>query len=453
MRKDLKERIIFVVSLLLLIVGLSNTVRAASTLLDYHIRVHQASMEISSLLGATDEGYRAYQERVDSSLYNVRSMLPQREVVESDKKIVEVNNAWLHYEINEFQKLQTYDKKRETILRQIAERLNALDTRLTELDGKTLTTEQSSTRFPVSDNPNQPQTKPEMPIGQSSGEQDNGQTVGQGTTTTNKMPSGEGNQNPNQEQGTTSNQTPNQTKQGTTTNQPNQTTGSPSTQTPTQNPNDTAGAKSAKDKEAEKAKMNEILHRDEYSKKPPEESALEKFFNNLFKREPQKREPEKQAKGMTPLATIIQYLVIGIAFAAIAFVIYKLVPRFLRRERKPKKEKRGPRVILGETLEEDQTAKDLLAEADQLARAGDIRGAIRKGYIALLCELGDREVLSLSQYKTNRDYLRDIRTRIMLYAAMEQMTNSFERHWYGFQTPNENDWNNFRNYYQQAVKN
>lgn len=451
MRKVLKERIIFVVPLLLLIIGWSNTARAASTLLDYHIRVHQASMEISSLLGTTDEGYRAYQERVDSTLYNVRSMLPQAEAVELDKKMVEVNNAWLHYEINEFKKLQSYDKKREGILRQIAERLSALDTRLTELDGKTLTNEQSSTRFPVSDKPNQSQTKPEMPQGQSSG-----QTVEQETTTTNKMPSKEGNQNPNQaEQGTTTNQTPNQTEQGTTTNQsPNQTSGSPSTQTPTQSPNDSVQGKSAKDKEAEKAKMNEILHRDEYSKEPPKESALERLYNWLFKgSEPKKKEAPKQVKGITPLATIIQYLVIGIAFAAIAFVLYKLVPRFLRRERKPKKEKRGPRVILGETLEEDQTAKDLLAEADQLARAGDIRGAIRKGYIALLCELGDREVLSLSQYKTNRDYLRDIRTRIMLYAAMEQMTNSFERHWYGFQTPNENDWNNFRNYYQQAVKN
>lgn len=397
-----------------------SNINAASSLFDYHIRVHQSGLEISSLLGGVEEdiGYRAYQARVDSILYNVRAMLPASETVEWDKKTIQVNNAWLHQEIADFYKLQSYDKERENILIRLEERLNAIDIRLTELDGKTITTEESSTRFPVGENANKPSNQPTTndetvtlpPIGNQQGSVNQNQTV-QGSTTT-----------------TTANQT--QTK--------------PS--------NDASQNRSQRDKDAEKAKLNEILHRDEYSKKPPQESAIERFFNWLFKREPKKEAP-REAKPVTPLVKIIQYLVIGIAFAAIAFVLWKLVPRFLRRERKAKKEKRKPRFILGERLEEDQTSADLLAEADKLARSGDIRGAIRKGYIALLCELGDRQTLSLSQYKTNRDYLRDVRTKIMLYAAMEQMTNSFERHWYGFQPTNENDWTNFRNYYQQAIKN
>lgn len=407
-----------VLCVLFLTLSYSN-INGASSLFDYHIRIHQSAMEISLLLGEVEEeiGYRAYQARVDSALYNVRAMLPASETVEWDKKKIEVNNSWLHREIADFYNLQSYDKKREDILLRLEDRLNALDARLTEVDGKIITTEESSTRFPVGENPNKPSSQPT--------------TIDETVTLS---------QNGSQNGSVNQNQTP----QSSTTATANQTQTQPS--------NDAGQNTNKRDKEAEKAKLNEILHRDEYSKKPPQESAIERFFNWLFKREPKKEAP-REAKPVTPLVMIVQYLVIGIAFAAIAFVLWKLVPRFLRRERKAKKEKRKPRVILGERLEEDQTSADLLAEADKLARAGDIRGAIRKGYIALLCELGDRQTLSLSQYKTNRDYLRDVRTRIMLYAAMEQMTNSFERHWYGFQPTNENDWINFRNYYQQAIKN
>jgi hypothetical protein len=420
------QSLLLSLSCLFLILVFWSTSNAASSLFDYHVRVHHAGLEIVSLLGGVEEdvGHREYEDRVNSTLYNVRAMLPPNEAVDWDGKTIQTDNTWLHEEINAYYKLQSYDKKREEILMRVAERLSAIDSRLTEIDGKKITNEKSSTRFPVNQGSNKmPTQQPPQPQGE--------QTQSGGTIVVN--PNG-GQQNPNQ---TPSGQTP--TTNQTQPQQPQQ-------------PNAPIQNKEAVNKEAEKAKMNEILHREEFSKKPPEESALEKLWNKLFKRQ-QKQEPEVvKPKPITPLAMIIQYIVIGIAFAAIAYVLWKLVPRFLRRDRKAKKAKKGPRVILGERLEEDQTATDLLAEAENLARAGDIRGAIRKGYIALLCELGDRQVLSLSQYKTNRDYLRDVRTRIMLYAAMEQMTNSFERHWYGFEPTNENDWSNFRNYYQQAMK-
>ena len=80
-----------------------------------------------------------------------------------------------------------------------------------------------------------------------------------------------------------------------------------------------------------------------------------------------------------------------------------------------------------------------------------IRAAIRKAYIALLCELGDRKVISLAQHKTNRDYLSALRGRTRLHSTMRGLTNSFEQHWYGFVPAGENDWSDFRNGYQQAV--
>jgi hypothetical protein len=49
------------------------------------------------------------------------------------------------------------------------------------------------------------------------------------------------------------------------------------------------------------------------------------------------------------------------------------------------------RVILGERISAEETAQILFAEAEHLARQGNLRGAIRKGYIALLCDLSDRK--------------------------------------------------------------
>ncbi len=106
---------------------------------------------------------------------------------------------------------------------------------------------------------------------------------------------------------------------------------------------------------------------------------------------------------------------------------------------------------MGETLAADQSARDLLSEAEAMARRGELRAAIRRAYIALLVELGDRKVISLAQYKTNRDYLRAMREIEPLYRNVKQLTDSFERHWYGLAQANETDWLQFRSAYDQAL--
>ena len=115
-------------------------------------------------------------------------------------------------------------------------------------------------------------------------------------------------------------------------------------------------------------------------------------------------------------------------------------------------QKREARIVLGENLEPDQTAADLLAQADALARTGDLRAAIRKAYIALLCELGDRKLISLAQHKTNRDYLYSVRDKVSLYSSLRKLTTSFELHWYGLVPAGENDWNDFRNDYHKTLR-
>lgn len=210
-------------------------------------------------------------------------------------------------------------------------------------------------------------------------------------------------------------------------------------------------------KDEDKRKLNEILSREEYRKpEQPEESFMQKILRKIrewFRREAPKtpQMPEGASTTFQAIGQILQYLLYIVIFVIVGFLIYKFLPflqkKFKNREKQEKKE----RVILGERIAADKSADNLLSEAESLAREGDLRGAIRKGYIALLCELSDRKIIGLAHHKTNRDYLRDVRKNQNLYQNMNGLTNSFERHWYGFEEADETDWEEFRQGYKKAV--
>jgi hypothetical protein len=152
------------------------------------------------------------------------------------------------------------------------------------------------------------------------------------------------------------------------------------------------------------------------------------------------------------ITTISQIFVVLLSLAVLAFVLKAFAPKFRRRRGAKKKRKLQPRVVLGERLEPEQSAGDLLSEAEDLVRQGEIRAAIRKAYIGLLVELGDRKIISLAQHKTNRDYLRAVRERELLHGQMARLTDSYERHWYGLAQATESDWLEFRSRYREALQ-
>jgi len=210
-------------------------------------------------------------------------------------------------------------------------------------------------------------------------------------------------------------------------------------------------------KDEDKQKLNEILSREEY-KKPDEKGKslaqrwLDWFWDwlrSLFPDRPNL--PNVDPSAFQPLSVIIQVLVYGLVIGLIGFLIYKFAPVIIERFSRKEKKESSTRVILGEHIDASRSASDLFAEAESFARAGDLRAAIRKGYIALLCDLADKRIIGLARYKTNRDYLRDVRKWSSLFTRMKLATGSFERHWYGFKTPEEKDWEEFREQYRSAL--
>jgi hypothetical protein len=210
-------------------------------------------------------------------------------------------------------------------------------------------------------------------------------------------------------------------------------------------------------KDSDKQKLAEILSRPEYQ--PPaesDESLFQKWWrefwewiDGLFPRP--KIEPSN-AGDMGSLRIALQLLIFAAVAALLVFILWRFLPYFRSRFQGRKERDRPDRVILGEIVSSDESASDIFAEAERLAREGDIRGAIRKGYIAVLCELGDRHLLRLARHKTNLDYLRDVRRTPVVFDELRALTDTFERNWYGARTASLEDWRVFREGYNRTLK-
>ena len=209
-------------------------------------------------------------------------------------------------------------------------------------------------------------------------------------------------------------------------------------------------------KDEYKRKMAEILARAEYQKPAPKEGSgvtamIERFFDWLRSLFPNAGPATSTPYDFSSLAKVLQIVLFAAILGLLGFVLYKFAPLLFPSARRASRVKKSHRTILGERIPAGESSADLFSEAERLARIGEIRAAIRKGYIALLCELSDKNVISLEQHKTNRDYLRDVRSRQALYGSVRGLTNSFERHWYGEKPSAAGDWESFRESYKKAV--
>ncbi len=325
---------------------------AATTLSQYHAKIHNAKQSIDVLL-YSDEDESNTAENLSfkrQTLKSIRANLPPTERVATSGGEVEVENTWLAEKLAAFEK-ETDSSKCAALLTEISARLGALETKLTELEN---------------------------------------------------------------------------------------------------------AAATGRAKDEDKQKLAEILRRAEYQK-PVEkgESFLHRMWRefwewlkNLF---PARSPVSTPVTGFQNFSFVLQLIIYGLVLGIIGFLIYRFAPFLRGRFKRRVKKKEGTRIILGETLAEGATGQNLFSEAERLAREGNLRAAIRKGYIALLCELSDRRIIGLAQHKTNRDYLHDVSNQRELHQNMNNLTGSFERYWYGFEPAQQKDWEAFRAKYKQTV--
>ena len=208
-------------------------------------------------------------------------------------------------------------------------------------------------------------------------------------------------------------------------------------------------------KDQDKQKLAEILRRQEYQRAEEKgESLFQKWWRQfqewLARQMPAPSKTPTTGPSFEGLRVVLQVLIFAAVAGLVAFLVWRFVPFFAKR-RRTSKTSDGGRVVLGERIGEDESAADIFSEAERLAGAGDHRGAIRKGYIALLVELGDRKIVRIARHKTNRDYLRDVRKRDDLFSDMSGLTSNFERSWYGLRLAGADDWVDFRERCRRAI--
>lgn len=210
--------------------------------------------------------------------------------------------------------------------------------------------------------------------------------------------------------------------------------------------------------ENDRERLNRILAGEEYKTETQQDSiirtwlrkisrAIDRFLLWLFTR----NGPQSAPSGET--VALLRYLILSVtaiaAVAALTIVLRRFKWQSLRK--KVKEDEEPEREILGERIDSDLTPDDLLREAAEMARKGDFRMAIRRAYIALLFELEQRGKLKLHRAKTNNDYLHELKREDRSYLSVAQMTNRYERVWYGQNEATLEDYAGFIDRYREVA--
>jgi hypothetical protein len=205
---------------------------------------------------------------------------------------------------------------------------------------------------------------------------------------------------------------------------------------------------------AQRQRLESILARPEYQPEEKREAFVQRWlrklwvflariFEGLFGR----------SASPAPSAGLLSWFRILIVLVLIAVLVFGMI-KLAQRLQARKKAGETPEVreVLGEEIAEDVTAADLFAKAAKLARQGAYRAAIRRAYVALLCELEQRDKLRLHRSKTNRDYLDALRSEQQIFPAFSVMTDEFEQVWYGQERATEEEFKDFVRLYQETIR-
>jgi len=153
----------------------------------------------------------------------------------------------------------------------------------------------------------------------------------------------------------------------------------------------------------------------------------------FFKAKPRKHSTGGSGVGWQATLQLLVYALVAAVLIAVSLLMYRLW-------RKPL-----PKVTIAEAVAPDLTDEDTTADelpedewlklASELLGKGDARLALRALYLACLAHLGERELVTISRAKSNREYQRELKRRARalpdLHSAFDANVLAFERAWYG----------------------
>lgn len=201
-------------------------------------------------------------------------------------------------------------------------------------------------------------------------------------------------------------------------------------------------------------KIREILSRPAYQ--PEQETAVGAFVKKWLRKvrgfmgevySALTRLLEKLFGASAEGGWISNLLVIAVLAAALIAVAL-----LARRMRVPKAKRKKTRLVLGEEIAADGTSGELAEAGLAAARAGDFRTAVRKLYVSLLYEMGERNLIELDDSATNHEYLSSVSRFTALAGPMRYLTDRFDHVWYGMFPSSEEDFAAYLARYEEAME-
>lgn len=140
----------------------------------------------------------------------------------------------------------------------------------------------------------------------------------------------------------------------------------------------------------------------------------------------------------------IQALLWGVVILVVCGLAYLLAQYVIARRGGRKEKKKETPVAAKPDVKDENVSADQLPEegwlgmAEELIASGQLRLALRAMYLACLVHLGQREMIRIARFKSNRDYEGELRRRSHAVPGMAELFESnvttFEIAWYGMHT-------------------
>lgn len=187
---------------------------------------------------------------------------------------------------------------------------------------------------------------------------------------------------------------------------------------------------------AESERLRQILARPEFQAEPEEMNFIERVVSwlvNAYNRLVDWLFGDRQGAVAIPAELVM--VVTAVMLMAVLVFVFRDSLRNLFNEVELTEEPSGEGEILSSRLANQR--------ARELSGSGDYRHALRYLYLSALLLLDERGLLRYNRAQTNREYLRQVRSRPELAGHLKEVVDTFDRVWYGFQPLDEADYEKY----------
>lgn len=182
------------------------------------------------------------------------------------------------------------------------------------------------------------------------------------------------------------------------------------------------------------ALLEEILGRPEFQWQEPQQSFLQRIWEWIG-RQLFNLAPDSLANG--------HLLTILLAVLGITLLLTLLIYITSRFKRQITSSPERPQVTGDRDLQDSAQA---MVRAQSVAEEGDYRLALRYLYLSTLLLLHERGVVNYDRTRTNLEYLQSVAHQPRLAATLREIIETFDRSWYGLQTPDAQTYAQFESH-------